>query len=382
MAPSSIKARSSSPPVSGDPTVLIVGTTFIGVGLLLLFAGIIYWRVLQGRRAAMRENDAEKPINRFQTTRAPTYGFSRNRITPSVIFPIPANVAPTSEFGVDYKFPPGLVSDAGPYSRNISQGKDDIAEMRPANNQMPTPLDSQLAASAIGRSQSIITTPSVYSVTVSIGHAGNGLTARSSHMSTPPSPLNPSAHRESPSMDSTRNRSSFYSTQSGAEGGTIRGTQSPAHFGFPRSPRPHSPAMSITSTRSALIFAQNAHSAMNKRALQAFTPLLPDELPVCVDDTLSLLQTFDDGWCVCVLEEPHNGHTQAFDPGREIRMGCVPLWVFERGSKRGAQPLRKMRSTSLAITVELTPQAPSAGGLDAPNRPAWEREPVISWSNF
>jgi hypothetical protein len=68
MAPPSMKARSSSPPVSGDSTVLIVGTTLIAVGVLILFGGIIYWRVVQGRRAAMGGNDVEKPIDRFQTT--------------------------------------------------------------------------------------------------------------------------------------------------------------------------------------------------------------------------------------------------------------------------------------------------------------------------
>lgn len=126
---------------------------------------------------------------------------------------------------------------------------------------------------------------------------------------------------------------------------------------------------------------------MHKKALQGFEPLLPDEIPVKVGDTLSLLQTFDDGWCVCAVEvevdgEIESGHTLAppWGPQRkEVKMGCIPLWVFERKSKTPGDHMRSMRSTSLAVTIELAP----AGGTEAAGRAApWEREPIISWSNF
>jgi hypothetical protein len=327
-----------------------------------------------------------------------------------VIFPKPAYAVPTSKFEVASDIPPDLESHFTTHSRNISRDERDIIETHVANHEMPIPFvtsvrnvgnankdapqdyevdeDSQAAPPYPGeRSQSSLSISSVYTVSVSIGRTGNGLAARSSHMSISPSPLNPSAHRESPSIDSSSSRLSFYSAQSGVENrGTPRPTSSArlslSNFRFPKLQRPLSRPMSAASRYSAFVFAQNTHSAMNKKALQAFTPLLPDELPVYVDDTLSLLQIFDDGWCVCMLEEPLDGHSRAVDVGSDIRMGCVPLWVFERKSKSGAQPLRTMRSTSLAVTIELTPQVSPAGGLDAPARPAWETQPIISWSNF
>lgn len=134
-----------------------------------------------------------------------------------------------------------------------------------------------------------------------------------------------------------------------------------------------------------MIFAKNALSAMRKKALQQFEPLLPDEIPVSVGDTLSLLQQFDDGWCVCAVEvdgESEGGVSvggRAATPNKEVRMGCVPLWVFERKSKVPGEHMRSMRSTSLAVTVELTP---AEAGMDLPGRAPWQREPIISWSNF
>ncbi|KAF8324924.1 uncharacterized protein EI90DRAFT_3074476 [Cantharellus anzutake] len=117
---------------------------------------------------------------------------------------------------------------------------------------------------------------------------------------------------------------------------------------------------------------------MRKTALRPFQHLLPDELDVKVGDQLSLLQTFDDGWCICVAEEPAGSASNSIG---DIRMGCVPLWVFERmpKGKEGASPMRTMRSTSLAITVEVSP--PSPGTLAGPAAP-WDRTNTISWSNF
>jgi hypothetical protein len=93
------------------------------------------------------------------------------------------------------------------------------------------------------------------------------------------------------------------------------------------------------------------------------------------------------------------------DLEKDIRMGCVPLCVFEResASRNPQPPVRSMRSTSLVVTVLLEPVSaaspnPSSsrdsvrsGGRGALRtlspapqiRPfPWQREPVISWSNF
>jgi len=107
-------------------------------------------------------------------------------------------------------------------------------------------------------------------------------------------------------------------------------------------------------------------------------------------DRFGVLQTFDDGWCVVAFEVP----VQDGDEEAEIRMGCIPLWVFEftGGDEVGEVGVRSMRSTSLAVTVEMlaapttVPGGPKRGGanddmLEAPGKP-WERANVISWSNF
>ncbi|KAF8314973.1 hypothetical protein DL93DRAFT_2079612 [Clavulina sp. PMI_390] len=146
---------------------------------------------------------------------------------------------------------------------------------------------------------------------------------------------------------------------------------------------------SIASTQSAMVFAKNALSAMRKKALQAFEPLLPDEIPVQVGDTLSLMQQFDDGWCVVAVEAADD-HTRPGSAGKggsatagEIKMGCVPLWVFERKSKVPGEHMRSMRSTSLAVTVELTASDPAPGpGGRGDGAAPWMREPLYSWSNF
>ena len=169
----------------------------------------------------------------------------------------------------------------------------------------------------------------------------------------------------------------------------------------------HSTSPSIASTHSALLIAQHAlkQSSSRRKVLRDFdSPLLADEIEVRVGDSLCVLESFDDGWCVAIVEESVHGEAQ-------VKMGCVPLWVFDRPSRFASSPppTRSMRSTSLAVTIELTPTS-----LDPPHSPAissypasiresvisvnatgsaipptnqlrafpWQREPVISWSNF
>jgi hypothetical protein len=258
---------------------------------------------------------------------------------------------------------------------------------------------------------------SAYTITVSVGRTGERQNSRASFSSTVPSPLSASfspqqtsdipttmTEEDKPSGPMQRyptptSLSSFVfpdrspSRNIASRPGTGNSTISQSRtFGIPdrssflRFAEKRSSMVSVASSRSALVFAKNALSAMHKKALQAFEPLLPDEIPVNLGDTLSLLQTFDDGWCVCAVEvdcEVESGHNFAPPRGsqrKEVKMGCVPLWVFERKSKSPGDHIRTMRSTSLTVTVELTP---AGRGTEAAGRLApWQREPIISWSNF
>lgn len=97
-----------------------------------------------------------------------------------------------------------------------------------------------------------------------------------------------------------------------------------------------------------------------RKVRQLFNPTLPDELVISLGERVTLVQSYDDGWCIV-------GRDSVFKPG-EVDLGAVPAWVFVKPVK-GLKAERPIRTTSLGVTVT----------LDAPGGP---REDVISWSNF
>lgn len=104
-------------------------------------------------------------------------------------------------------------------------------------------------------------------------------------------------------------------------------------------------------------------NSQKRNVLQVYDPVLPDEIPVRVRELLSIVKTYDDGWCVI-------GRDSKTRPG-QIELGVVPAWIFVRPVKGLGKPERPMRSFSLGVTVELDV------GLD--NRPSGRR---IVWSNL
>ncbi|EJF64561.1 hypothetical protein DICSQDRAFT_99749 [Dichomitus squalens LYAD-421 SS1] len=99
-----------------------------------------------------------------------------------------------------------------------------------------------------------------------------------------------------------------------------------------------------------------------KKVRQIFDPVLPDELVISLGETLTLVQSFDDGWCIA-------GRDSIFKPG-EVELGAVPGWCFVKPVK-GLRAERPMRVSSLGVTVDLD-AAPTMG----------PRDNVMSWSNF
>lgn len=118
--------------------------------------------------------------------------------------------------------------------------------------------------------------------------------------------------------------------------------------------------MSAMSTASSVL--SGASGATQKKVRQLFDPVLPDELVVSLGETLMIVQSFDDGWCIV-------GRDSMFAPG-EVELGAVPAWCLVKPVK-GLRAERPMRVSSLGVTIDLS-AAPSM----AP------RDNVMSWSNF
>ncbi|KAI9057229.1 hypothetical protein FKP32DRAFT_1367030 [Trametes sanguinea] len=116
--------------------------------------------------------------------------------------------------------------------------------------------------------------------------------------------------------------------------------------------------MSVMSTSSSLA----SSNATQKKVRQIFDPVLPDELVVALGESLTVVQNYDDGWCIV-------GRDSMLKPG-EVELGAVPAWCFLKPVK-GLRAERPMRVSSLGVTIN----------LDA--APSFEpRDNVMSWSNF
>lgn len=124
-------------------------------------------------------------------------------------------------------------------------------------------------------------------------------------------------------------------------------------FDFTKS-RPVSSA-STYSTASTILGVEG------RKVRQLFSPVLPDELVLSLGEKVTVVQSFDDGWCII-------GRDSFVRPG-EVEMGAVPAWCFIKPVK-GLKASRPMRTTSLGVTVQ----------LDGPGFSS--RDELISWSNF
>ena len=99
-----------------------------------------------------------------------------------------------------------------------------------------------------------------------------------------------------------------------------------------------------------------------RKVRQLFAPVLPDELVLSLGEKVTVVQSFDDGWCIV-------GRDSFIKPG-EVEMGAVPAWCFVKPVK-GLKASRPMRTTSLGVTVQLD----AGPGFSS-------RDELISWSNF
>ncbi|KAK0211045.1 hypothetical protein DFS33DRAFT_1297100 [Desarmillaria ectypa] len=131
---------------------------------------------------------------------------------------------------------------------------------------------------------------------------------------------------------------------------------------------------SVTSSSSSV--DSSPTTGTTRKIRQLFNPILPDELVTALGERLTVVQSFDDGWCVVGRESTLNfNNTKSLfkSPSAQaepnVELGVVPAWCFLKPVK-GLKAERPVRSTSLGITVQMEGPAFSS------------REEIISWSNF
>ena len=141
--------------------------------------------------------------------------------------------------------------------------------------------------------------------------------------------------------------------------------------------------LSVASSAGSAL-ATTATCGTSRKVRQLYDPVLPDELSIVLGETLTIVQSFDDGWCVVgregspfiqqakslfastTLSAPPSGVLK----GKEnIELGAVPAWCFLM-PVRGLLAERPIRSSSLGITVQM--EAPAFSS----------RQELVSWSNF
>lgn len=136
------------------------------------------------------------------------------------------------------------------------------------------------------------------------------------------------------------------------------------------------------SVASSLELGGHAGGASRRKVRQLFNPVLPDELVLALGEALTVVHSYDDGWCIVGRESSifaaaaaasagSDAFGQHAQPVDKAELGAVPAWVFVKPVK-GLRAERPMRSTSLGVTVELS----------APSAPFSSREECVSWSNF
>ncbi|KAI0255018.1 hypothetical protein BJV78DRAFT_1273664 [Lactifluus subvellereus] len=116
------------------------------------------------------------------------------------------------------------------------------------------------------------------------------------------------------------------------------------------------------STVSSFSVASSFRGVEGRKVRQLFAPVLPDELVLSLGEKVTVVKSFDDGWCIVGRDSP-------LKPG-EVEMGAVPAWCFIKPAK-GLKASRPIRTFSLGVTVQLD----AGSGFSS-------RDELISWSNF
>ncbi|KAK2460893.1 hypothetical protein APHAL10511_007363 [Amanita phalloides] len=119
--------------------------------------------------------------------------------------------------------------------------------------------------------------------------------------------------------------------------------------------------------------SQGPTTGSKRKVRQLFNPVLPDELLVATPgEQLTLIQSFEDGWCLVGREHSTSSKPlfqQNLASQNNIEFGVIPAWCFIKPVK-GLRVERPVRNCSLGIAVQY--QGPGFSS----------RDEIISWSNF
>lgn len=119
----------------------------------------------------------------------------------------------------------------------------------------------------------------------------------------------------------------------------------------------------------------NPTTGTARKVRQVFDPVLPDEILIAMGEQLTVVQSFDDGWCLAgrqnstFVSNAKSLFRQNVAPESDVELGVVPAWCFLKPAP-GLRAERPVRSTSLGITVQM-----SGPGFSS-------RDEINSWSNF
>ncbi|KAI9568288.1 hypothetical protein HD554DRAFT_795433 [Boletus coccyginus] len=123
---------------------------------------------------------------------------------------------------------------------------------------------------------------------------------------------------------------------------------------------------------SRLSSASFVSSSRARRVHQPFESVLTDELALRCGECLTVLRSFDDGWCVVARDTSRYSRaslaTGMKNDGDNVDVGLVPTWVFTKPLEGNAS-VRPFRSTSL-------------NALHSGHDPAFTRNGILSWANF
>jgi hypothetical protein len=130
-------------------------------------------------------------------------------------------------------------------------------------------------------------------------------------------------------------------------------------FSFITNSRPSSGVAVSDHRLSGMSAASSTDQGASCKVRQLFDPILPDELVLRLGERVTVVRSFDDGWCA--VGRPGLGKSD------EIEIGVVPAWSFVKPLK-GHRLERPMRFDSLGTTARLSQPV--------------TRQSLISWSKF
>ncbi|EJD07141.1 uncharacterized protein FOMMEDRAFT_165738 [Fomitiporia mediterranea MF3/22] len=333
MAPSTIIQKrasdaSSSPDVDiGSLQIPIYGLVGIGIAVVALISLVLCLGIRAHRKRARRKRE-EKRNSAFLTVKGvvkeTSLGmkqatFSRANLTASVVMPDKAIFRPDAT-------------------------RDDIVSFYSDQGKLPRPFAP--FSFALNVNQAVNQAPSTASSSTEI--PDKRVSTLSFSASAARLPNSPGRSRES-TQSSTRDsiRESFFGGRHARTGSALSGGS----------------RFSAFSTGSSTARNSGSAAGLQQRTVrQVFTPILPDEFTLTLGERVSVLRSFDDGWCIVARPKLQNAN------GTDAELGAVPAWCFVKPLK-GLRSERPVRSTSLGVTVQ----------VEQEDRP---RNDIISWSNF